>query len=385
MRQERAWWAALQFGNPLRGTMVRPIHLQLFADDDGEKQEPATPKRRRESRERGEVFRSSELSSAVILLGGLLTLWFGGSRAGEALSLLFDQAYGQWMVVDWEAADIFHWAEIAGGVWLTVTGPVIAALVVVGVGVNLAQVGPLFTAQPLSPKFERINPISGAKRVFSRRALFEFAKAMIRLTVVLGVTYRGARIAAEELQHLAGGAVTIQVAVIGQHVLWIALQASFAILVLAVFDFMYQRYEHEKKMMMTRKQVKDEFKQNEGDPQVRSQVRKRQRELSRNRMLAEVAQSDVIITNPTHFAVALKYRPEKMEAPVVVAKGTDYLALQIRRLAKEHGVVRVEQPFLARSLYREVEVGEAVPETLFEAVAEVIAFVWRLQGRRFTE
>lgn len=362
----------------------RKIDLQLFSDGP-ERHEPATPRRRRRARQQGQVFQSRELSSAVLLLTALGVLALSGPVMMRGVEALFQTAYGDWLVDNWGNTELWSWGGAAVRIWLQSTGPFMLALMVVGVLVGVAQFGFLFTLEPLTPKLERLDPVAGLKRVFSQRALFEFGKSVLRLLIVGSVAYAGARRAMERTLQVAGGELAAQTVLVGSELAKVLWQSAAALIVLAIIDAFYQHYEHEKRLRMSREEVKREHRESEGDPQLRSRLRSRQRELSRNRMLQEVARADVVVTNPTHVAVALVYDPDEMGAPVVVAKGKDHLALQMKELAKTYGVVWVQEPALARQLYRDVEVGAAVPEALYGAVAEVIAFVWRLTGRRLQE
>lgn len=356
------------------------IELQLFADDQ-DRQEPASPRRRQQARQRGEVFQSRELSSAGLLLVALALLRAGGPMAVRALAALFEGAYGQWLQVDWSEGELWLWGAAAVKTWLLGTGPLMLGLVVAGIAFGLAQVGFLWTLEPLAPKLTRIDPMAGMKRMFSRRSLFELFKAVLRLLIVGSVAYAGARRAIDRILLAAGGDLGAQIGLVGREALAVLWQGAAALLALAVLDALFQRYEHERRLRMSRQEVKQEMKETEGDPQLRSRVRARQRELSRNRLVQEVARADVVVTNPTRVAVALVYDPATMAAPVVVAKGRDHMARQIKATAQQHGVLWVQEPFLARRLYKDVAIGDAVPEALYGAVAEVIAFVWRLKGR----
>lgn len=358
------------------------IDLQLFAQDEGEeRQEPATEKRRQEARRQGDVFQSREMSAAVLLLAAMGVFAAAGPWTARAINDLFQVSYGQWLAGDWGLGDLGGWSAIVTKALLVAVGPMMLVLGLLALGLGLVQTGFLWTAVPLTPKFERINPAAGAKRIFSRRALFELLKSLLRVLVVGGVAYSGARRAMERTFHAAGGQLGSQVSLIGREVMTVLWYGAAALVGLALLDVAYQRWQHERRLKMTRQEVKRELREAEGDPQLRSRLRARQRELSRNRILQEVARADVVITNPTHVAVALVYDPAAMAAPQVVAKGRDHMALLMKAHARQHGVVWVQEPLLARQLYKDVEVGEPVPETLYGAVAEVIAFVWRLTGR----
>ena len=360
----------------------RVINLQLFAE---ERQHPATPRRRQEARRRGQVFRSLELSSALILAGGLLALQLAGDHIWSRTSALFHRALGDWARREITADQALELGMAAGSVFASAVLPVMLSLLVVGLAVNVAQVGPVLSTEPLSPRLSRINPVEGFKRIFSRRAAFEFVKSLLKVTLVAAVTYGAFRKAVQGVVALTGAEVGTLAGAVGRYALSMSWQAALALVAVAGLDYLYQRYEYEQSLKMTRQELKEELREAEGDPHLRARIRRRQRELASMRMLQEVRRADVVITNPTHYAVALRYDPATMAAPVCCAKGKGHLALRIREIARQYGVTWVEDRFLARSLYQSVDVGEAVPEALYEAVAEVLAFVWRLRNRKLSD
>jgi len=240
----------------------------------------------------------------------------------------------------------------------------------------------LFTLEPLKPKFNRLNPIRGFQRLMSMQGLVELAKAALKLTVVGYVTYGTLRdnfgVLLQSLEQSPLKAATD----IWRILYNVALKVCMLLLVVAVLDLYYQRYQHRKSLRMSKKEVKDEIKQQEGNPQIKGKIRQRQRQIAMRRMMQEVPKADVVITNPTHYAVALRYDARTMSAPVVVAKGEGFIAARIKEIAKEHNVAIVENKPLAQALYRTVEIGEVIPAKLFQAVAEVLAFVYRLRQNR---
>lgn len=354
------------------------LNLQLLAE---ERTEPATPRRRQKARERGQVVRSAELNSAVLLLAGFLALRLGGGHLYQQVTAMTRE-----IILGTSGADPtvagFHRLMLratwyaASAVW-----PVLVATFLAGLAVSYLQVGSLFTLEPLKPNLGRINPLEGFKRIFSKRALVELVKALLKVTVVTWVAYSTLRGAVVGLPNLSGMEVGQVAAWVGLQVWELAIKTGLAILVMSAFDYAYQRYEHEVSLRMTKQQLKEETKETEGDPQIRGQVRRRQREMARRRMMAAVPTADVVITNPTHYAVALRYIMDQMEAPEVVAKGQDYLAQRIKEVAREHHVPLVENMALAQGLYRSAEVGQSIPIEYYQAVAEVLAFVYRLKHR----
>jgi flagellar biosynthetic protein FlhB len=261
-------------------------------------------------------------------------------------------------------------------------GPIGLALGVAALGVSLAQVGFVVNEEALNLKFQRLDPVAGAKRILSKRSLFELAKNILKVAIIGYVSYRTI---APELQHitlLADADVGSTFRYIGYAVFKVGMYTALALLVLAIIDYIYQRWEFNQSIRMTKQEVKEEHKQTEGDPQVRMRIRSLQREAARRRMMEEVPKADVVITNPTHYAVALKYDMEIMMAPMVVAKGQNLIAEKIKQVAREQGIPTVENKPLAQALFRAVDVGQAIPEDLYRAVAEILAYVFRLKERQ---
>lgn len=356
------------------------MNLQLFA---GEKTEEATPKRREEARKKGQVFKSMELVSAVTLLAVYAVLKATGPFiAGRVFS--FSRAlWEQGATQDWSESGVHMLLNQVFLLVAMVVAPVVLTAAAAGLVANFLQVGFLFTTEPLTPNFDRLNPVSGMKRIFSRRALVEMAKSLIKLTIVAYVAYRTVAGDLEAFPLLVSldvpQVLQFLVDVVSRLLLWVGV----AMLVMAVADYMYQRWEYEQSLKMTKQEVKEEFKQQEGNPEVRSKIRQKQREMARKRMMQDVKKADVVVTNPTHFAVALSYKQPDMAAPKVLAKGQGFLALRIRELAKAENIPIVENPPLARQLYAAVEMGQEIPGDLYQAVAEVLAFVYQLKQKGY--
>lgn len=360
--------------------MRRRLDLQLFARDDA--RAPASPRKRRRAREQGQVPRSAELVAAAALLAGGLAVRAGGRRAWEGFQRLLaaDPVAGGgdagWALDRLASAAAVFWAAL-----LPVAGAAAAAAVAVGV----AQTGGLLSLQPLAPRLDRVDPIRGLARIFSGRGLFELGKALVKFALVALLAYGPVRAG---IAALAGavGEPPARVAAVAAGGMWqLFVRCAAAALVFGALDYAVQRWRWERDLAMTPQEVKEELRDTEGDPTVRARLRRRQRELSRRRMLLDVRRADVIVTNPTHLAVALRYDPATMAAPVVVAKGQGPMARLIRSVGRRYGVPWVEDRFLARALYGAVRVGEPIPESLYAAVAEVLAFVWRLRGRSLAD
>lgn len=356
--------------------------LQFFAEE--EKTEEATPRKKREARKKGQVPKSMEFNSVLVVLVAFVVLnVFGGyfirnlhrflleSFRPETLNTIVDEV----SVIDLLAKRFIF--------ILTAFLPVGAAVAAAGVAINLLQTRGVFTAETLKVRWDRINPVQGFKRLFSPRSLVELAKALFKLGVIAVIiwgTYRDKAFPLVETSLLTPvwQAVEMTWRMLYQMVVRICL----FLLVMAVGDYMYQRYEYYRNLRMTKKEVKDEYKQTEGDPLIRSRIRRQQREMAARRMMSQVPRADVVITNPTQLAVALRYDPEEMSAPQVLAKGEGYLAERIRAVATEHNVPVVENKPLARALYKTVEVDDYIPAHLYQAVAEVLAFIYQLRGGR---
>jgi len=354
------------------------INLQLFADDGGgEKTEQATPRRREEARNKGQVFKSADLNSAIILIIGSIAIFntfpYMTSSIEQFTKLYildrtladFDNAYAYFLLVE----IIILTGKI---VW-----PILASTFAAALIVTYLQVGFVFSGEAIAFKLDKLNPLEGFKRIFSTRALVELAKSLMKIGITGYVVYTIIKKNIFIIPRFVDMEMTATMTTLGSIMLEMALKVGIVFTIIGIIDYIYQRYEHEKSLMMSKNDVKQEYKQVEGDPLIKSKQRQIQREASMRRMMSEVPKADVIITNPTHFAVALKYQPETMDAPRVVAKGQDFIAFRIREIAKENNVIIVENPPLARTLFYTLEIGDRVPEELFHAVAEVLAFVYK--------
>lgn len=350
----------------------------------GERTEKATPKRRREAREKGQVRKSQELVSAlmlVIMFGALGLLGPGmwedlQSLMRRGLTLGFRHAGG---LVSENAGVLMQdmAAELAG---------ILLPLLLIGflgaILSNVVQFGFLFSTKALAPKFNRLNPLEGLKRIFSMQTLFQLAKAIAKTVLIAFIAYDVVVENAANFALMAGENLGASIGAIAQSVLNAGFRIGLVFLIIAVLDFVYQWFKYEKDLRMSKYEIKMEYKQTEGDPQVKSRIKQKQRQMAMMRMMESVPQADVVITNPTHFAVALKYDAEASSAPVVTAKGQDYLALRIKAVAQEHGVEIVENKPVARALYESCAIGSEIPLELYQAVAEILALIYkRKQGR----
>jgi flagellar biosynthetic protein FlhB len=355
-----------------------------MAEDRSNKTEPATPKRKEDARKKGQIAISRDLSTAVILLSGIgllaAMLPVGLQKMTEmtrqGLTLSFPVAFYKAMSIEQVYEVVIH----AGLTVVMLSLPVVLGILVMGSGASLLQSGLLWRADAIQLDATRISPIKGLSRLFSLRSVIELVKGLLKIAIVTGVGLWVARYDVLQIPGLVGFDMGNVLAVTGRLSLKVGLAVAGAIAVLAGFDYAYQRFEWERSLRMSKEEVKEEHKSAEGDPLIKGRVRTLQRELTRKRMMADVKTADVVVTNPTHLAVALKYDTTTMGAPVVVAKGAGFVAERIRELARHHGVPVVEQKFVARTLFKLVEVGKEIPNELYRAVAEILAFVYRARG-----
>ncbi|HID11040.1 MAG TPA: flagellar biosynthesis protein FlhB [Candidatus Latescibacteria bacterium] len=348
--------------------------------EETERTEQATPRRRQEARRRGSVAKSMEVNSALALLGGTLVLYVWGGHMLRGMADVVQGVLAGTGTARLTPVEVQRYAS-AGLVFLgTLLGPFLAAMVVFGLAANYAQVGVLFSGEPLVPRWDRINPAAGFKRMFSKRALFELLKGVFKIVLVGWVAYGVLRGRMEKFFEMADWDVGEVFGFIASTAFMVLVKSGLVLLILALLDYGFQRWEYERTLKMTRQELKEEFRQTEGDPLVRARIRSLQRQLARQRMMQAVSKADVVVINPTLLAVALMYIPEKMEAPQVVAKGARKLAERIREIAMEYKVPIVEDPPLARLLYRRVEVGQQIPMELYQAVARILAYIFQLRG-----
>ena len=358
--------------------------LQFFAKDGpgGEKTEDATSKKLKDSREDGKVAKSKELTSGIDLIILFLVLKIFVSSFYEQFVNSFQLFYKLFSDVllnsiggmsKHMATYLFQEAVI---MIIKIVMPVFIIGVIAAFLSNLIQVKWKPTTKPMRPKLSKINPASGFKRIFSKDSVFELVKSIAKVTLILVIAYQNVKDEANQLFILYDLPLRQAISLIGSIVIDTGLQISMVYFILGLIDYIYQRLKFKEEMKMTKQEVKDEFKNTEGNPEIKGRQKQRMREVSHRRMMADVPKADVIITNPTHLSVALQYDAELSLAPILVAKGEDYLALKIREVATEHKIDIVENKPLARMLYANVDVGAEVPPELYQAVAEVLAIVY---------
>lgn len=352
-----------------------------MAGNAQEKTEQATPRRIQEARRKGQVARSTDLTGALCLLAMVALLYAVKDRFFLDLQRFMTWYFSQAAHLHTAGKNTVSALNQAVLFSLKLLFPFFGVALLVVVVSNLAQVGFLFSTEALKPRVNNLNPLNGLQRMFSTRSLVELAKSVLKVVIIGGVTYCLIKSNLEVLlmvfNRSPGG---IYQDVLG-FILKVALWGALAYLVLAVLDYMYQRYDYKKSLMMSRQEVKEEFKQTEGDPLVKSRQREMFRSISLNKIISEVPRATVVVTNPTRLAVALLYRQGEMPAPRVTAKGAGLLAKRIRDIARENGVPVVENKELARFLYRNVEVDQEIPLEVYQAVAEVLALVYRLKAK----
>ncbi len=354
--------------------------LQRFAEG-GDKTEEPTAKKRADARKKGQVAKSQELNTAFVLLMGFLVL-----------RILWEYIYVN--IAEYTTYLYSHLAqsvttegisELFIGIMILLAKtvlPVMFAILVIGLAINLFQVGFMFSTEQLEFKLDKLNPINGFGRIFSKRSLIELVKSIFKIIIIGYFLYLYLKDQIPLLPQFIFFDLPHSLATAADIIFTMAFQVVGVIMVLGVADYAYQKWQTTQDLMMTKQEVKDEYKQTEGDPQIKSKIKQKQRQMAMQRMMSEVPKADVIVTNPTHLAVALKYS-KGMVAPLVVAKGQDLVAERIKQIARENHVMIVENKPVARALYQAVEVGGVVPAELYQAVAEILAYVYRIKHRRY--
>jgi flagellar biosynthetic protein FlhB len=349
-----------------------------MSDTDQERTEQASGKRRKEFREKGQVAQSKEIQTAAMVSATLLLWYFYAPPFWRRLSA--------WLAELWRHSAT---VEVTSGAVVALLiqtvlqialllAPMLMMVLLVGFFSSFLQIGWLFTTKPMQPDFAKLNPITGAARFVSKRSLMELIKSLAKVLLVGAMAYRVIAGEFDQALRLVDMEVIETIRFLGRVALRVLLKSSAILILLGLIDFLYVRWEMEQKMKMTKQEQKEEHKESEGDPQIKSRIRSMQQQLARQRMMAEVPKADVVITNPTHYSVALLYDRSRMDAPQVVAKGADNVAMRIREIAREHNVPLVENKPVARALFK-VDLGKQVPEDMFKAVAEILAYVYGLR------
>ncbi len=353
-----------------------------MADESfGERTERATGKRRAEARKKGQVARSREISSVAVLLGALSVLYILSTHLLNRLSSVMVQTFQKIGTFSLSPENTLAFGgEVLWGCF-QILAPIFLAVLAMGILSNYLQVGTLFTLEVLQPKLSRVDPTQGVRRLFSKQSFVEMVKALFKFLIIGWVAYSTVREELPEILSLSDREVNGVFGFIGSVSARIFFKALLVMVALAALDYLFQRWSYEKSLRMTKREVQEEFKQTEGDPLVKSRIRSIQREMARRRMMAEVPKADVVITNPTHLAVALGYEKEEMAAPKVLAKGAGIIAEKIKEVARAHQVPLVENKPLAQILYKTVDLGQLIPSTLYQVVADILAHVYRMKNR----
>ena len=360
--------------------------LQLFAKEgqDGEKTEEPTAKKLEDARKKGQVMRSTEVVTAATLLAFFFMLKIFVGFIGNRFMTSFRQTIG--FISDYTSEPFtLNTARtiIRGSFWNIIVAafPIMIVGFVVTIVAIVFQVKWKVTAEPLKPKFDKFNPVTGMKRLFSKDKIMDLFKSIAKVVILAYVVYSYLKNQWPLIYKMYSYTLPQAIAVIGDTVINVGIRISALFAVIALFDLFYQKWKYHQDMMMSKQEVKDEYKNSEGDPKVKSQQKQRMQQASQRRMMQDLPNADVVITNPTHLAVTIKYDKDTNEAPVVVAKGADYLAQKIKDRARENAIEIVENKPLARMLYHNVEIGAEIPPELYQMVAEVLAYVYSLTGR----
>lgn len=347
-----------------------------------ERTERATPKRRQEARKEGKVAKSQEISSIAILMFGIGSMYFIMPSTLGHLRNLATWVFSNAAEHSITAVNFSLYFKYFLTTFAIAVGPILMVLAFVALASNLFQVGILFTTKPLEPKLDKLNVIKGLGKLLSVRSLFDLAKNVVKLSLIGIVGYYAVKAEMQFVPILPDLSVAQIMGFMGGAAFRVALKCCLMLVILAVLDYAYQKWDYEKSIRMTKQEIKEEMKNTEGNPQIKSRIRQIQRDVAFRRMMTDVPKADVVVTNPTHVAVALQYNPDTMDSPKVLAKGQRLIAERIKEIAEENDIPIVENKPLARALFKACEVGMLIPASLFRAVAEVLAYVYTVKGNR---
>ncbi|MEJ2658409.1 MAG: flagellar biosynthesis protein FlhB [Desulfobacterales bacterium] len=345
-----------------------------------EKTEQPTPKKRRDLKEKGEVAKSRELPSVAVLLAALIVLSLFGSYMYNHVQVIMKGAFSLPTMNDLNISEFITYAQSIISRFIMLLSPLFGAIFITAILSNIMQVGFIMSGESIKPKISKIDPIKGFGRIFSKQALMELFKSLLKLTIVGGVAFFTIKGEMKNFS-LLGDMETNSIFIYILNIFFkIFIRCSMAMIVLVIIDYIFQKWEFENRIKMTKQEVKDEFKKSEGDPLIKSRIKSIQMDMARKRMMQAVPEADMVITNPTHIAVALKYDSLTMSAPKVLAKGAGKIAEKIREMAAEHNIPILEDKELARNLHAMVEIGQEIPPALYQAVAEILAYIYRLKS-----
>lgn len=347
-----------------------------------EKTEQATPRKRSEARKKGQVGKSREIPSVAVLLAGLSTLYLFGAYMYNHIKSLMQDTFSMVAAPNQGLAEFLVLGNIVIERFIVMVLPVMIAVFVTAILSNVLQIGFMLSWESVTPKLSKISPIKGIQRLFSKQTIMELFKSLAKLALVGVIAYVTVKGEMDRLPSLADREVQAILLYVLKVAFKIFIRVSMAMIFLALLDFWFQKWQFEQQLKMTKQEVKEEFKRTEGDPLVKSRIKRIQYEIAKRRMMQEVPKADVVVTNPVHLAIALQYDTAEMSAPTVLAKGAGEVAERIKTLAREHHIPIVENRELAQNLYKMVEIGNEIPSILYQAVAEVLAYVYRIKGRK---
>jgi flagellar biosynthesis protein FlhB len=346
------------------------------------KTEEASSKRITDTQEKGNFAQSREISSSFVLLASIIAFSLAGKHATETVIKTWYSNLAEMGTLNLNSSELFGLMKWNMENFFYIVAPILILIMLSGVLASIFQTGGLkFSLTPLSPKWNKLNPLKGFGRIFSKNSVVELFKSLFKISIVSIIAYQTVNSHWDEIPVLMGYGVGQTLLFMGEVMVEIMIKVLLVMIFLAALDFSFQKYTYLENLRMTKQEVKDERKDLEGNPQIKQRIRSVQMEMVRRRMMAAVPQADVVITNPTHFSIAIKYDTENDAAPVVVAKGQNEIALKIREIAKESNIPLVEDKPLARTLYKTVEVGQLIPASLYKAVAEILAYVFKLKGK----
>lgn len=349
--------------------------------DQGERTEDATQQRREDFRKRGQVAQTRELSSVLLLFCSVLIVWAMSHFVFRQIYEIFAFSFGENLADAVRTGDMTSALKVAISRMAIIVLPVLLVYWAIGFASSLLQVGFLYNEEALQVRWDRLDPIQGFGRVFSMKALVEGLKAVLKVCVILGISYLLLKNQIDALPHLMSYSIGQTFVFLGELMVRLMAGVGCFMLCLAGVDYLYQRWDMEKEMRMTKQEVKEEVKSREGDPMIRARIKRTQRDIASRRMMDDVPKADVIVTNPTHIAVALKY-DENMVSPKIVAKGAELIAQKIKEIAREHNIPIIENKPLARTIFKTLKVGQMIPRELYAAVAEVLSYVYRLKKKK---
>jgi flagellar biosynthetic protein FlhB len=350
-----------------------------MADSAQEKTEKATPRKIRKAREEGQVARSTELNSVVIISFGFVTLYLLGPMIFNSFASLMRHTFIEAPRVDITMVSVKSIFASRIMTYAAIIGPLLMTLAIFSYLINASQTGLLFTMKALAPKMDKFNLAKGFKRLISKRSLIEMCRDIIKIILISIVSYQTIAGWVPDLMMLGDATAGQFGSILGKLALILAIKISVVLLILALFDFAFQRFDYASNLKMTKQEIREEMKDTEGNPHLKGRIKQVQREMARRRMMSEIPKADVVVTNPTHIAVALKYDSSEMPAPMVLAKGQRLIAERIKEIAREHHIPIVENKPLARSLFKMVDIGGYIPLELYRAVAEILAYIYRIK------